>query len=111
MKKRLEGAKGRWVDELPNILWEDITTPKGSVGHTPFSLVYGCEVVILTKVEVPTSRYRLMTEESNQAELIHNLDIVEELREEARMRMEAYQQEVARSFNKNVRAKVFRIGD
>uniref|UniRef100_A0A803NAM9 Tf2-1-like SH3-like domain-containing protein n=1 Tax=Chenopodium quinoa TaxID=63459 RepID=A0A803NAM9_CHEQI len=52
-----------------------------------------------------------MTEERNQAELIHNLDTVEELREDAKIRMAAYQQEVARSFNKNVRARVFKLGD
>uniref|UniRef100_A0A803LJ14 Tf2-1-like SH3-like domain-containing protein n=1 Tax=Chenopodium quinoa TaxID=63459 RepID=A0A803LJ14_CHEQI len=52
-----------------------------------------------------------MTEERNQAKLIHNLDTVEELREDAKMRMTAYQQEVARSFNKNVRARVFKLGD
>uniref|UniRef100_A0A803N974 Integrase catalytic domain-containing protein n=1 Tax=Chenopodium quinoa TaxID=63459 RepID=A0A803N974_CHEQI len=111
MKKRLEGAKRKWADELPNILWADRTTPKGTIGHTPFSLVYGCEAVIPTEVEVPTARYGLMTEERNQAELIHNLDTVEELREDAKMRMTAYEQEVARSFNKNVRTKVFKLGD
>uniref|UniRef100_A0A803MBC8 Uncharacterized protein n=1 Tax=Chenopodium quinoa TaxID=63459 RepID=A0A803MBC8_CHEQI len=83
----------------------------GATGHTPFSLVYGCEAVIPTEVEVPTSRYGLMTEGRNQAELIHNLDTVEELREDAKMRMAAYQQEVARSFNKNARTKVFKLGD
>uniref|UniRef100_A0A803LAM4 RNase H type-1 domain-containing protein n=1 Tax=Chenopodium quinoa TaxID=63459 RepID=A0A803LAM4_CHEQI len=62
------------------------------------------------QVEVPTARYGLMTEERNQVELIHNLDTVEELRKDARMRMAAYQQEVARSFNKNVRTKVFKLG-
>ena len=73
--------------------------------------MYGCEAVIPTEVEVPTARYGLMTEERNQAELIHNLDTLEELREDAQMRMAAYQQEVARSFNKNVRVKAFKLGD
>jgi hypothetical protein len=27
IKKRLEDAKGRWVEELPNVLWTFRTTP------------------------------------------------------------------------------------
>ncbi|XP_021759625.1 uncharacterized protein LOC110724486 [Chenopodium quinoa] len=110
-EETLEGNKGKWVDGLPNILWADRKTPKGATGHTPFSLVYECEVVISTEVEVLTTIYRLMTKDKNQAELEHNLDTVEEIREDAKMRMAAYQQEVARSFNKNLRAKVFKIED
>lgn len=26
LKKRLEGAKGKWVEELPNVLWAYKTT-------------------------------------------------------------------------------------
>jgi transposase InsO family protein len=41
IKKRLEDAKGRWVEELPNVLWTFRTTPRRSTGETPFSLAYG----------------------------------------------------------------------
>uniref|UniRef100_A0A803MYZ5 Integrase catalytic domain-containing protein n=1 Tax=Chenopodium quinoa TaxID=63459 RepID=A0A803MYZ5_CHEQI len=82
MRKRLEGEKRKWANELPKIIWADRTTLKGAIGHTLFSLVYECEAVIPTEVEVPTTRYGLMTEERNQAELTHNLDTVEELRED-----------------------------
>uniref|UniRef100_A0A803N4R2 Uncharacterized protein n=1 Tax=Chenopodium quinoa TaxID=63459 RepID=A0A803N4R2_CHEQI len=40
-----------------------------------------------------------------------NLDAVEKLRETALIRMAAQQQIVARSFNKNVKAKMFQLGD
>uniref|UniRef100_A0A2N9FJP4 RNase H type-1 domain-containing protein n=1 Tax=Fagus sylvatica TaxID=28930 RepID=A0A2N9FJP4_FAGSY len=46
IKKRLEDAKGRWVEELPNVLWTFRTTPRRSTGETPFSLAYGSEAVI-----------------------------------------------------------------
>uniref|UniRef100_A0A2N9F6E6 RNase H type-1 domain-containing protein n=1 Tax=Fagus sylvatica TaxID=28930 RepID=A0A2N9F6E6_FAGSY len=49
LKKRLEDAKGRWVEELPNILWTFKTTPRRSTGETPFSLAYGSEAVIPLK--------------------------------------------------------------
>lgn len=41
LKKRLTAHKGKWVEELPWVLWADRTTPKISTGQTPSSLVYG----------------------------------------------------------------------
>ena len=40
IKKSLEKAKGRWVEELPSILCTYRTTPRSSIGETPFSLTY-----------------------------------------------------------------------
>ena len=33
LKRRLEGAKERWVEELPNVLWAYRTTPRRSTGE------------------------------------------------------------------------------
>ena len=41
IKKRLDDAKGKWVEELPHILWTYRTTPYKSTGETPFSMAYG----------------------------------------------------------------------
>uniref|UniRef100_A0A2N9GLC3 Integrase catalytic domain-containing protein n=1 Tax=Fagus sylvatica TaxID=28930 RepID=A0A2N9GLC3_FAGSY len=54
IKKRLEDAKRRWVEELPNVLWTFRTTPRRSTGETPFSLAYGSEAVILLEIGLPT---------------------------------------------------------
>ena len=56
LKRRLDGAKGRWAKELPNILWASHTTPRRSTGETPFSLTYGAEVVILAEVNLCSAR-------------------------------------------------------
>ena len=32
LKKRLDEAKGRWVEELPHVLWTYRTTPRCSTG-------------------------------------------------------------------------------
>ena len=52
LKKMLDGVKGRWVEELPNVLWAYRTTPRWFTGETPFSLSYGVEAVILTEVNL-----------------------------------------------------------
>ncbi|KAM6577089.1 hypothetical protein CsatB_028926 [Cannabis sativa] len=45
IKKKLDAAKGRWVDELPQVLWAHKTTEKTATGHTPFSLAFGSEAM------------------------------------------------------------------
>lgn len=55
LKKQLEKAKGRWVEELPRVMCAS-TTIQASIRSTPFSLVYGAEVVLPTEVLVKTAR-------------------------------------------------------
>ena len=45
LKKRLDDAKGKWVEELPHVIWMYRTTPHRSTGKTPFSMTYGAEAV------------------------------------------------------------------
>ena len=111
LKKRLIGAKGGWADELPDILWSDRTTPKVATGQSPFSLVYGCEAVLPTEMIVPPARCQLSTPAQNNAKLAHDLDTVDELRESAERRLAVHTQQVARSYNKNVKIRVFKLGD
>ena len=43
LKKRLDDAKGKWVEGLSHVLWTYRTTPRKSTGETPFSMTYGTE--------------------------------------------------------------------
>ena len=56
LNKQLEVAKGKWVDELPSILWVYRTTSRWPTRVTPFALTYGMEVVIPIKTGLPTVR-------------------------------------------------------
>ncbi|KAI3719985.1 hypothetical protein L6452_20892 [Arctium lappa] len=109
IKKRLKAAKGKWVEELPSVLWANRTTYRTSTGQTPFSLVYGCEAVLPIEVRLPTSRHTSV--EHNLVDLSYDLDALEELREAAHIHMVAQKQVVERHFNKNVQIKVFQEGD
>jgi hypothetical protein len=111
IKKLLENAKGRWADELPGVLWSYRTTARTSTGETPFSLAYGMEAVIPTESEVPTARHELTTEMQNWEDMCHELDTVDERRERASIRMAAYQQCLAKHYNKNARTRSFKVGD
>jgi hypothetical protein len=48
---RLKPYAVKWIKELPSVLWALQMTPSHSTGHTPFSLVYGSEAMLPTKVE------------------------------------------------------------
>ena len=52
LKRRLEGSKGKWVEELPNVLWAYQTTPRRSTRETPFSLTDRVEAVIPAEVNL-----------------------------------------------------------
>ncbi|XP_074342417.1 uncharacterized protein LOC141679964 [Apium graveolens] len=79
LKRGLTACKGKWVEELPWVLWSDRTTPKTSTSQMPYILVYGTEAVLPTEVMIPTARYRLSTTDMNDAELAHDKDTVDEL--------------------------------
>ena len=52
LKERLDGAKGKWAEELLNVLWAYRTTPRRSTGETPFTLTYGAEAMIPAKINL-----------------------------------------------------------
>ncbi|RVW54843.1 Gag-Pol polyprotein, partial [Vitis vinifera] len=91
LKKRLEQAKGKWVEELPGVLWAYRTTPGRPTGNTPFALTYGMDAVIPTEIGLPTIR-RCSKKRRCQQELGRNLDWADEVRESAAIRMADYQQ-------------------
>ena len=90
MKKRLEGAKGNWVKELPNILWAYQTTPKRSMGETPFSMTYGAKTVIPIEVGLLSMKAIDFTQSSNNERMVGNLDALEKRREMVAVRLVDY---------------------
>ena len=56
LKKRLDAAKGKWVDELPEVLWAYRTTTRRPISISPFALAYGMETIIPTEIGMPTLR-------------------------------------------------------
>ena len=65
LKKRLDEAKGRWVEELPHVLWTYQITPRWSTGKTPFSMTFGSKAVIPLETGFLTLRTSLFTPDNN----------------------------------------------
>ena len=77
LKKRLDDAKGKWVEELPHVLWMYRTTPHRSIGETPFSMIYGAEAIIPLETGFPTLRTSPFTPSCNDGLLEKSLDLIE----------------------------------
>ncbi|KAK3026884.1 hypothetical protein RJ639_042011 [Escallonia herrerae] len=75
LKKKLDEAKGAWVDELPKVLWAYRTTPHSVTGETPFFLCYGTEALLPVEIGVPTIRALHFNKVNNEDELRANLDL------------------------------------
>ena len=78
LKKRLDDTKRKWVDELPHVLWTYRTTPRRSMGETPFSMTYGSKAVIPLEFGFPTLRTDQFNDEENHQLLLDSLDLAEE---------------------------------
>ncbi|XP_070051124.1 uncharacterized protein [Nicotiana tomentosiformis] len=108
---RLETAKGHWPKELPGVLWAYRTTAKSSTGETHFSLVYGVEALILVEIGEPTLSYLQADEESNNEAMLINLELLEEYRDLAHVRMAAQKQRMERYYNLRTNLRYFKMGD
>src|SRR3954465_9426338 len=61
-----ERKPGSWEEELPSVLWSIRTTPNRSTGYTPFFLVYGAEVVLLSDIRHDSPRVTAYVEADNE---------------------------------------------
>nr|KYP72275.1 Transposon Ty3-I Gag-Pol polyprotein [Cajanus cajan] len=111
LKKRLGNAKGQWADELPSILWAYHCTPQSTTQETPYRLTYGADAMIPIEVGETSHRRQVFNSEQNARELAADLDLVDELRDEAQIHEEACKLRASRRYNTRVRPRSFRVGD
>ena len=83
LKKRLDDIKGKWVEDLPRVLWMYHTIPRRSTRETAFSVTYGAEAVIPLENGFLTLRTSSFTLSNNDGLLGKSLDLIEEQRENA----------------------------
>ncbi|XP_075087622.1 uncharacterized protein LOC142169632 [Nicotiana tabacum] len=110
LKKKLEDAKGKWPDELSGVLWAYRTTAKSSMGETPLSLLYGVEALIPVEGGEPTLQFSRTKEEAKNEALLVKLDLLEEHRDFAYMRMVAQKQRMERYYNHRTSLRYIKVG-
>ena len=87
MKKRLDQAKGQWVEELPGILWSARSTEKRATRETPFRLAFDTEVIIPAEIGSPSFQIQHYSPEQNEIALRDFLDLLPEVGENALLQM------------------------
>ena len=111
IKKRLNDAKGKWVEELLHVLWTYRTTPQKSIRETPLSMTYGVEAVIPLENGFLTMRTSTFTLDGNDEILKKNLDMIEERRENAMVQLAYYQHKLKQGYDMNVKLRPLASGD
>ena len=84
------------------------TTPQRSTGDTPFLMTYGSEVVIPLEIGFPTLRTSHFSVEENNST---SLDLVDERREVAMVKMVLYQQKLRQGYEREVKVRPSTLGD
>ena len=86
-------------------------TTRVSTGEMPFRLTFGTEAVIPVEVGPMSLRVKTYEGQKNQHELNNNLDLIDEVREEAMKRMAKHKEAMTKYYNRKVKVRKFDIGD
>ena len=111
LKKRLDEAKGKWVEKLPHVLWVYRTTSRRSIRETPFSMTYGAEAVTPLETGFPTLTTDAFTLDGNDKLLGKSMDLIEERRESAMVRLAYYQHKLKQGYDTNVKLRPLAVRD
>ncbi|XP_068474734.1 uncharacterized protein [Phaseolus vulgaris] len=104
LKRRLGSAKGLWAEKLHEILWAYRCTSQTSIEETPFNLTYGTDAMLPIEVSEPTLWRQIEDWSVNNECLKAELDLIEELREKAKIREEAVKRIACKRFNAKVKS-------
>jgi len=111
LKRRLEKAKGAWAEEVPRIVWAYHTTPQSSTMETPFSLVYGSHAMIPVEIHESSPCFLSFVAEECNKERKVNLDLLDEARQEVRIKAEVVKRRVEHQYSSKVKLRQFQVGD
>ena len=106
LKKRLYDANtkkgGKWIQELPHVVWGLRTQPSKATGQSPFFLTYGSEAILPADIMWRSPRVEAYQEgEADEARQLE-LDSVEEARVNALTQSARYLQGVRHYHDRNV---------
>uniref|UniRef100_A0A2N9F868 RNase H type-1 domain-containing protein n=1 Tax=Fagus sylvatica TaxID=28930 RepID=A0A2N9F868_FAGSY len=79
--------------------------------ETPFSLTYGVEAVIPLEVGLPTLRSEQYDQENNELMLTKDMDLAQERRDLAMIRLASYQGDLKKKYDRSINARSIASGD
>ena len=94
-----------WAMHLPDAFWAYRNSPKSATGFSPFSLIYGTEVMSSVEVMTLSLRVMQMREKKKEKEVFvakryEDLEGLDERREKAQERNRKYRQRMTKAYGK-----------
>jgi hypothetical protein len=107
-----EKFAGKWIRELPYVVWSLRTRPSQALhGNTPFFMVYGLEAVLPFDLRFRAPRLVFENIAEADATRLENIDVLEEERLNTVIHSARYQQTLRRYHDKTIRHRSFIVGD
>jgi ribonuclease HI len=108
-KRLLDDKKGKWADQLPEVVWDLNTTECRATGFTPFRLLYGSEV--MTPQEIKHGSPRTSTSAVPNVDEPTSKDLIDGDRVFALQALNKYQAQTKAWRNHAVIPREFNEGD
>jgi hypothetical protein len=107
-----EKLAGKWIRELPYLVWSLRTQPSRALhGNTPFFMVYGSEAALPADLIFGAPRLTFESIAEAEATRLEDIDVLEEERLNVVIQSARYQQTLRRYHDKAVRHRSFVVGD
>jgi transposase InsO family protein len=115
IKRTVSENHKNWHNALLNAIWADRVTPKTVVGNSPFFLIYGREAILPPHILLPSLQLSQKIQEEDCPPLenrINALIKLEEVRAQAKRKLDQHQLVVKRWFDSNSASdRNFEVGD
>ena len=115
LKKRLyqkeEKHLGRWLKELPAMVWGLRTQASHSTGVSPYLLVYGSEAILPADIAFRAPRVEHYNEEQAIAVRTEDVDRTKEECLITCIHIAKYLEGLRRYYNRNIKGHSFAFGD
>ena len=100
---------------LLDALWAYRNSPKSATNFSPFSLIYGTEIVSPAEIMTPSLRVIQMQEKEKEEEVFaierrEDLEELDEKREKAQERNRRYRQKMTEAYGRMTKERVFTKG-
>lgn len=115
LRKRLYGTgdkrPGRWLKELPAVVWGLHTQPSRSTSVSPYFMVFGSEAVLPAEVAFQSPQLENYSEEASDQAREVDINAAEEQHLDSCARTTKYLATVRKYYNRNVKERLFAVGD
>jgi hypothetical protein len=115
LKKRLYEKEqkhlGKWLKELPAVIWGLRTQPSRNTGVSPYFMVFGSEAVLPTDIAFRAPRVEHYDEENSNHARANDINRLEEECLVTCVRTAKYLDGLRRYYNRNVNDRFFVVED